>query len=136
MNIFSLNIRGGGSRVKRRIIGNIVKKGKANICFLQETKIYVLDDLLTASFWDIKYVEWSANGASRTAGGLVILWKTDLLTLNYNFKGERFVGVNAYWKGLNYFLFMNVYSPRNLEGKRRLWCNLNELKRKTGDGIG
>lgn len=88
--------------------------------------------MLTASFWDIKYVEWSANRASRTARGLVILWKKDLLTLNYSFKGERFVGVNAYWKGLNYFFYMNVYSPRNLEGKRRLWCNLNELKRKTG----
>lgn len=110
MNCFTFNVRGGGNKVKRHIIGNIVQKINASFCFIHETKY-----LFSLICWLLllggnNYVEWSANGAFGAAGGLVIMWKKGLLNLILNFKGEGFIGVNADWKVHNYF-FLNVILP-------------------------
>lgn len=68
-------------------------------------------------------------GQSEQRGTLVILWKKNLLNLNFSFIVERSIGANADWKSLNY-LFMNVYSPCTLEGKRKLWRSLIDSKNK------
>lgn len=39
MIILSLNIRGGGSIVKRKRVGFNIQRGQADMVFLQETKL-------------------------------------------------------------------------------------------------
>lgn len=41
MIIVILNIRGGGSIIKRKIIGFLNQSVKVDMCFLQETKLFV-----------------------------------------------------------------------------------------------
>lgn len=109
----SFNIIGGGNRVKKRRINHIIQSGEINLCFLQESKLCVIDGNLAALLWGNKDVEWSEIGVVRVGGGIVIFWRKNLLSLNYSFRGDGYVGVNAGWKGVEYN-FVNVYSPCNI----------------------
>lgn len=51
MIIRSLNIKRGGSRYKRRIIGVKIVAGKAYIFLVQETKLNFIDSEVVSSFW-------------------------------------------------------------------------------------
>lgn len=49
----------------------------------------------------------------------MIPWGKYLLSLNYSFKGDGFVGVNVEWKGKTYN-FVNIYAPCNNMKRRNL----------------
>lgn len=51
MNLLSINIRGGGNKVKSKKIAHLNQSGKVDISFTQESKLASLDDNLTASLW-------------------------------------------------------------------------------------
>lgn len=130
MNILSFNIRGGSSRLKRKRIGYNIQAGKFDLCFLQETKHQTFDSSFVAEFWGSKDVEWTSSKEVVAFGGMVILWRKDLLSLNYSFKGGGFVGVNPDWKGGTYN-FINMYASCNMVRRRNLWKALTQLKRKS-----
>lgn len=135
MNILLINIRVGGNLVKRKRIAHLIRAGKVNICFIQESKLSSLDLNVVSSLWGDVNVEWSESGAVGTTWGFSILWRKDLLKLSFSFRGEGFVGVNAEWMGQDLF-FVNVYSPCQLSLKRRLWRDLIVMKNKFSRGIG
>lgn len=56
MNILSINIRDGGNRVKRRRNGQLIQSGKYDMCFIQESKLSLMDDYVASSFWGSKEV--------------------------------------------------------------------------------
>ncbi|KAI5447520.1 hypothetical protein KIW84_015105 [Lathyrus oleraceus] len=97
--------RVGGNLVKRKRIAHLIRAGKVNICFIQESKLSSLDLNVVSSLWGDVNVEWSESGAVGTTWGFSILWRKDLLKLSFSFRGEGFVGVNAEW------MVVNVYSP-------------------------
>lgn len=55
--------------------------------------------------------------------GVVILWRRELLSLNYSFIGKGYVGININWIGGCYNL-MNVYAPCCVMEIRILWSSL------------
>lgn len=73
MIIGSFNIRGGGSLIKRKRIGQIVKKGNADIFLIQESKVEVVDSGIINSFWPNEKVGWSFIGSSGSSGGLITI---------------------------------------------------------------
>lgn len=55
------------------------------------------------------------------------MWKLGLINPNYNLNDRCFIGINAEWKGINFY-FIIVYSPSNLADKRNLWVDMVNLK--------
>lgn len=112
--------------MKRIRIKEFFSKGKADLCLLQETKIQDISEDVVLSFWGPGEVDWSAKGPIGRSGGILILWKKDLLVSIFRFCGERFLGLCCNFKGQKCYV-VNVYSSCVLTLKRILWDRLIEL---------
>ncbi|CAK8567726.1 unnamed protein product [Lathyrus sativus] len=133
MNVLTYNICGSGSSIKRIRLRKNILAGKADICFIQETKNQSMMDEVVNSLWGNKACGWSTLDAIGQSGGILIVWRDKVICLTYNFKWTRFLGINAMWNGLNCY-FVNVYSPCGVAEKCKLWSDLIEWKNKIPKG--
>ncbi|XP_058742005.1 uncharacterized protein LOC131614439 [Vicia villosa] len=133
MIIGSMNIRGGGNSLKRRRVNTIIKKGKADIFLIQETKIKEFKDFFAKSFWSEQDIGYSYSNALGASGGLLILWKEGKVEVDSSFRGDGYLGVKVKWENHWYYV-CNVYSSCSSEKKKRLWEVLGSLKEKYKDG--
>lgn len=100
------------------------------MCFIQETKMEVIEDGLIQSFGGATRLEEVYKASTGMSGGLLILWKSGLLKLIFSFMGEGFLGICVEWGHSNSRCFLvNVYSLCDLLGKRRLRTELAMWKR-------
>ncbi|XP_058763699.1 uncharacterized protein LOC131637125 [Vicia villosa] len=88
---------------------------------------------MAKSFWSINGIGYSFSNSSGRSGGLLTLWKEDVVEVINSFKGEGYLGVK-FRKNLNFFYLVNVYSSCDIDKKRRLWSRLLELKESYDDG--
>jgi len=81
MKLISWNLRGLNSPGKLRMLKNMIKMEKPQICFLQESKCNssTLGSILSKTWLGCQSVVVDASGAS---GGLAIAWNTQALTLS------------------------------------------------------
>ncbi|XP_058782487.1 uncharacterized protein LOC131656963 [Vicia villosa] len=133
MIIFSLNLRGGGNRAKRKRVGYLVQKGDVDICFIQEIKLSGLECNMVKEMWGDNQVEWSHLDANGTSGGILTMWKKDLFKLLFSFHGEGFLGLCMEKEG-NLIYFVNVYASCNLNVRKRSWDKLREFKNNNSKG--
>ncbi|XP_058775200.1 uncharacterized protein LOC131649456 [Vicia villosa] len=133
MIIGSLNVRGGGSLVKRRRISSIISRGMDDIFVIQETKICRMEEAIAKSFWRKDSIEYSYSNSIGRSGGLLTLWKGDSVTVINSFSGIGFLGIKALWQGDVYYV-INIYSPCELQRKVTLWRTLFDLKSEYVDG--
>ncbi|CAL5195683.1 unnamed protein product [Lathyrus oleraceus] len=75
MNILSLNIRGGGSRTKRKRVSFLIQSSKFDICLLQETKTKQFDCSIACEFSGNNEVDLASCDSVGASGGMVILRK-------------------------------------------------------------
>src|SRR4051812_49232037 len=133
MIIFSLNLRGGGSRAKRKRVGYHIQKGDVDICFIQETKLSGIECNVVKDLWGDNQVEWyflDANGAS---GGILTMWKKDFFNLVFSFRVEGFIGLCVEKEG-KLIYFVNVYASCDLNIRKRSWERICEVKNKNVKG--
>ncbi|XP_058777436.1 uncharacterized protein LOC131651758 [Vicia villosa] len=130
MIIFSLNIRGGGKRVKRKRIGFNIQRGRADVAFLQETKLRDIQFHHVKEFWGDEWVEWSHFEAEGTAGGMLIMWRKDFFNLNFSFRGEGFLGVCVEKDNKRLYL-VNIYASCDHKTRVNSWRKLVDLKRRS-----
>lgn len=69
------------------------------------------DDLIR-SIWGIEDFEWSAIAARGQSGGIITIWRKDVVNPKFSFMGDGYLGINCLWKGLNCCI-MNFYSSCN-----------------------
>lgn len=99
MNFLSLNIRGRGSRIKRKRINFIINSGKVDLCFLLEIKFNHGDTSVFKELWGRNEMEWTSFIFVGASGGLLILWRKSLFKLLFSFKGHGFMGIHVEFKG-------------------------------------
>ncbi|XP_058775213.1 uncharacterized protein LOC131649469 [Vicia villosa] len=133
MIIGTLNIRGGGSSVKRKRINKIIKEGRAEVFLIQESKLEKVDQAIISSLWSFEKVGWSFTKSEGRSGGIITLWKEETVDVIMSFRGEGYLGIKVKWKE-KIFYIVNVYSPCSLNLKRKLWRDLLEAKTKFSDG--
>ncbi|MCI26559.1 hypothetical protein A2U01_0047755, partial [Trifolium medium] len=85
------------------------------------------------NLWGHSGVEWVSKSSVGLSGGMLLLWNSGLFRLKHVFNGEGFLGISAEEDGKLIYIF-NVYSPCSLQGKRRLWQELLNLKHNCQDG--
>ncbi|XP_058749290.1 uncharacterized protein LOC131622283 [Vicia villosa] len=133
MILGSLNVRGCGNALKRRRITDIIKKGNANMFFIQESKLSHTEEFVVKSLWSNTDIGFSFSNSECLSGEIISLWRTDRVEVIHSFRGEGFLGNKVVWKKGVYYV-VNVYSSCSLEKKKVLWRNLLELKRRLCDG--
>src|SRR3954471_15712487 len=120
MIIFSLNMRGGGNSAKRKRVGNFIKKGEADISFIQETKLGCMDRGLVCELWGDSLLDWSYSKADGASGGLLTMWKKDFFNLVFSFKGQGYLGLCVEKNG-KLIYFVNIYASCDINRRMESW---------------
>lgn len=74
LKLVSWNVRGLNSRDKRRVVKNIMGDWKADIIYLQETKLQGDLTGLVTQIWGGRWIKIACLEASGTRGGIMMLW--------------------------------------------------------------
>ncbi|XP_058755204.1 uncharacterized protein LOC131628395 [Vicia villosa] len=133
MIVGTMNIRGGGRRIKRRRVSHIIKRGMTDIFLIQETKLPLVSYSVAKSFWGSEGFDFSFSSSEGMSGGLLIIWKSFGMEVLCSFKGMGFLGIKVRRHNSIYYI-VNVYSPCSLVLKRELWGNLLRLKSSHSNG--
>ncbi|XP_058763377.1 uncharacterized protein LOC131636799 [Vicia villosa] len=133
MIIYSLNIRGGGKRVKRRRVGFNIQKGMADIASIQETKLSDFHHKYAEDLWGNELVEWSHMEAVGASGGILTMWRKDFFSLIYSFRGEGYLGVCVEKENRRLY-FVNIYASCDHNARLISWKKLVDLKRRSVAG--
>jgi hypothetical protein len=136
MIVGSFNIRGLGSRVKRRKVRDIITSENLDFIALQETKLEGISGSLCCRLWGSNDCDWVFLPAVGNSGGILSLWRKSLGSLVFSFMGEGFVGVclDLADKQVGCCV-INIYAKCNLADKHRLWRDVLMTKRGFGDII-
>jgi len=117
MKLVSWNIRGLNSPGKLRMLKNMIKKEKPQMCFLQETKCNstTLGSILSKAWPGCSSVAVDASGAS---GGLAIAWNTQAVSLSDFHAAHHLIQATFHILGTNiYGNLSNVYFPQDTRSK-------------------
>jgi exonuclease III len=133
MIVLTMNIRGLGSRVKKRKIRELVQAEKVEFLALQETKSEDISESLIHSLWGGDDCDWVHLPATGNSGGILSIWRKSLFSIVFSFTGNGFVGVCIdVVQDLSRCYVINVYAKCNLSEKRRLWREILMSKRGFG----
>jgi len=111
MKLVSWNLRGLNSPGKLRMLKNMIKLEKPQMCFLQETKCnsITLGNILSKAWPGCRSVAVDASGAS---GELAIAWNTQAVTLTDFHASHHLIQAEFHILGTNiHGNLSNVYFP-------------------------
>jgi len=129
MKLVSWNVRGLNSPGKSRLLKNMIKLEKPQICFLQETKCNSdrLGSILSKIWPGCRSVAVDATGAS---GGLAIAWNPQSISLTDFHATHHLMQAAFHFLGTNiHGNISNVYFPQDAGSKKTLLDTIEELNR-------
>ena len=62
------------SRKKRLQVRNLIKNWRADIVYLQETKLELITRGIICSLWGGQHVDWVYLGSMGASGGVLVMW--------------------------------------------------------------
>lgn len=78
--------------------------------------------LTCKALWVDEELEWFCKPTTRTAGGLLLIWRRNLITLEECFQGSHFNGIRGFWGSDRVEVgIINVYAPCDTRGRREMW---------------
>lgn len=127
MKIISWNVRGLGSRSKRRVLKEKLVNSKADVVILQETKKDVIQRKLIGSIWGIRYSDWVSIPSNGRSGGILIMWKTKSVSVVEAVVGIFSISIKI--KGINGldWWISGVYGPNKVTERDDFWDELAGL---------
>ncbi|KAL8458968.1 hypothetical protein ACS0TY_036443 [Phlomoides rotata] len=123
MKLLSYNIRGVGSRTKRKEVRDLVKKLRADVYCIQESKKEHVSEILCKSLWgNWSKIGWAFKGSVGSSGGIITIWNAGIFCSSSHWHAPGMLVVNGYWieSGIS-CVIINVYSSCNLADKLRMW---------------
>lgn len=130
MLVYSINIRGGGNKAKRKRIGTNIQKGGVDVSFMQETKLKGLEEEVVKELWGAENVDWLYTDAIGVSGGMLIMWKRYLFVPLYNFRDEGYMGIYVE-KNDKLIYYVNVYASCDIDKRKLSLRKLIEFKNKS-----
>ncbi|KAA3471319.1 reverse transcriptase [Gossypium australe] len=121
MDKVTWNVRGLGSGAKIDAVNRSVKMIRANVCFLQETKLETVPVDLVRKIWGDDCFDFKFVVAIERSRGLLTIWDKGWFSVNVVFCGKRFIVVEGKWvhEGKEAVLINLVDLP--LLGKKFTW---------------
>ena len=74
LRIVSWNVRGLNEQDKRLWVRNLIRKWKADIVCLQETKLELINKGVICSLWGGQHVDWLYLCSMGASGGVLLMW--------------------------------------------------------------
>ncbi|KAL8513819.1 hypothetical protein ACS0TY_013073 [Phlomoides rotata] len=122
MKMLSYNIRGLGSRAKRREIRESIARYDIDFCCIQESKLEIVDDFVRRAIWGRGNFNWSFKPSVGRSGGIISIWNSDKFICSSSWFMEGAVVVNGYWiADDSQCMIINVYAPCPLSEREDLW---------------
>ena len=136
MNIITYNARGLGRGVKWPAIRRMVNKHHADMLCIQESKKEMVDRSLCQAVWGDSEVQWEAQPATNTAGGILCLWSEKYFRLERKINGFGYIMLSGKWIQEDLSLnIVNIYSPCDIQRKHVLWETILQLKNHNQGGL-
>ncbi|XP_057808850.1 uncharacterized protein LOC131023324 [Salvia miltiorrhiza] len=134
MKALSYNIRGLGSKIKKREIREIIQKQEIDVVFLQETKMGQLSEPDLKSIWGTEAVEFANRQAEGRSGGILTLWNPAKFSCSSQWNGEGALFVNGIWLSGNFpCVLINVYASQMLKDREELWDRIGLVVKQNRD---
>lgn len=127
MKIVSWNVRGIGARLKRAVVKDLLCRANPDIVILQETKLDSIDRRLVKSIWSSKRIGWMALDAQGSAGGILLMWREDRVTIKDSLLGRFSVSIECNLNGSTEGWISGVYGPCSSYGRKDFWRELYDL---------
>ncbi|KAL6503451.1 hypothetical protein OROGR_025374 [Orobanche gracilis] len=125
MKILSFNVRGLGSRIKRKAIQELIRGQKIDFCCIQETKMEVMNDFISADVWGDRNCSWADKPSDGRAGGILSIWNNEVFScINHWFFNGALVVVGLWGNERLHCCIINVYAPCVVAEKTELWSNI------------
>ncbi|GMI98812.1 hypothetical protein HRI_003550500 [Hibiscus trionum] len=129
MRILTWNIRGLNSDTKMTAVGNLARRHRVKMMFLQETKMESIQESTIRKIWyddDFCFIFSPSTGKS---GGLLSVWDKSDFQLDKFIVKSKFIYLNGKWSNKEWKLaLVNIYSPNAPSDQAQLWKELLELK--------
>ncbi|XP_057811358.1 uncharacterized protein LOC131025575 [Salvia miltiorrhiza] len=134
MIVISYNVRGLGSFVKQKDCGDLIRVEKADLCFIQETKLESLSVSICSNWWGVDNCDWAVRNSEGRSGGILCVWNKDLFSVSSKWDFPGAVIIIGVWKPNNLrCCFVNVYAPSDSPAKNVLWERLRSVIEQNKD---
>ncbi|KAJ9682600.1 hypothetical protein PVL29_018507 [Vitis rotundifolia] len=127
MKIISWNIRGLGSRKKRRVVKDFLRLQNPDVVMFQETKREVCDRRFVGSVWSVRNKEWAVLPASGASGGILIIWDSKKMSSEEVVVGSFSVSVKFLLNGSGSLWLSAVYGPNSPLIRKDFWVEMADL---------
>ena len=81
IKILSWNVRGANDPDKRNVIKNFLRRYRADVVCLQETKIQEMSIELVRSLGVGRHLNWRVMNAEGSAGGILVFWDNSCISM-------------------------------------------------------
>lgn len=135
MKVAAYNIRGLGSKGKKKDVREIILQFHIDICFILETKMETINDQTCKNIWGVSVpCDWAVLNSMGRFGGIICLWNSDKFVRSSNWNIPGSVVVNGVWKPENTLCcLIGVYGPTPPGEKIRLWEQLKDIATQNKD---
>ncbi|KAF1894928.1 hypothetical protein Lal_00022422 [Lupinus albus] len=134
--VATLNVRGLGGAVKKKAVRSLVHKENLDFICIQETKLEHIDCNLCSNLWDGSDFDWVFQPSIGKSGGILSMWRKDKFVLQYSESGPGFLEVcGKFWNSTENCHLVNVYSPSDIQDKRRFWLDLERRQINSSDSL-
>ncbi|XP_057792009.1 uncharacterized protein LOC131008911 [Salvia miltiorrhiza] len=134
MKMVSYNIRGLGSKIKKRELRELLQKQKIDFCFIQETKMENFSNCDLKGIWGSDCFDFARRQAEGRSGGILSIWNPALFSKSSHWDLPGALIVNGKWisENLNGCL-INIYAPQCFNARETLWDSLGVVVRQNRD---
>ncbi|RVW34407.1 Transposon TX1 uncharacterized 149 kDa protein [Vitis vinifera] len=126
MKIISWNVRGLGSRNKRRMVKDFLRSENPDVVMIQETKKENCDRRFVGSVWTVRNKDWVALPAW-LRGGILIIWDSKNLRREEVVIGSFSVSVKFSLDGCGPLWISAVYGPNSPSLRKDFWVELFDI---------
>ncbi|RVX04307.1 Beta-arabinofuranosyltransferase RAY1 [Vitis vinifera] len=127
MKIISWNVRGLGSRNKRRMVKDFLRSENPDVVMIQETKKEICDRRFVGSVWTARNKDWVALPASGASGGILIIWDSKNLRREEVVLGSFSISVKFSLDGCGPLWISAVYGPNSPSLRKDFWVEIFDI---------
>ncbi|XP_022862145.1 uncharacterized protein LOC111382408 [Olea europaea var. sylvestris] len=123
--IISWNVRGLNEPGTRLGVRNLLRKWRADLVCLQETKVEDVSRDIVSSLWGGQHVGYQFLGSSGASGGILIVWDTRVFDMEE--VSEGLFSLSISFRNIEdsfRWMFVGVYGPNVDEHRSGLWAEL------------
>lgn len=126
MILISYNIRGLGKREKRRDVRDLIKKVRADVCCLQESKLEQVNNRVARSIWGSQNFDWEFSPSEGNSGGIITIWNSSVFQKTSSWCIKEMLVINGFLtEDGNGCTIINVYAPNTPSLRHDLWDKIS-----------